>query len=303
MEAVLEKALGYVGIILLGYMLKHKQWIAKEATSSCSTLMMKLTLPCAILINMNGKTIENSLYFLVVLGILFNGATLLIGMMTNKSKEEKAFAMINLSGFNLGGFAMPFVSGFFSNEALLVTSMFDMGNSLMCLGMNGGIVASLMSGKKTLNLKSIARKVSESIPIWMYGIMLLMSMGNIEIPKAFIPMIQTMSQANPMVAMLMIGLSIEFTFESKQIKTITKCLMLRFISALSMAILCLILPLSQEITSVLIVLCFSPISAVTPIYTRQLGLDGETSACINSIYVLISIAMMSCCIYMLQGFI
>jgi len=46
--------------------------------------------------------------------------------------------MLNLSGFNISNFALPFVSGVFSPIGILATCMFDAGNSIMCLGMTYG---------------------------------------------------------------------------------------------------------------------------------------------------------------------
>jgi predicted permease len=53
MHAILPKVCGYLGIILVSYALKRKGIVNQQAYSIFSSLMLKLTLPCAIIINMN----------------------------------------------------------------------------------------------------------------------------------------------------------------------------------------------------------------------------------------------------------
>ena len=109
MHAILPKACGYLGIILLSYVLKRKGIVNQQAYSIFSSLMLNLTLPCAIIINMNNQQIAFSLLFIILLGLSYNAVSLMIGYWSGKKNQQSLMQMINVSGYNIGCFAMPFV--------------------------------------------------------------------------------------------------------------------------------------------------------------------------------------------------
>ena len=51
-----------------------------------------------------------------------------------KDRDEKAFHILNMSGYNIGNFTMPFTAGFFGPTGVVITSLFDTGNAFICLG-------------------------------------------------------------------------------------------------------------------------------------------------------------------------
>ena len=74
--------------------------------------------------------------WLVALGALCNVLMVATGygMTYGKARQERAFSMLNLSGYNIGTFAMPFVAGFLPPTGFLATCLFDAGNAIMCTG-------------------------------------------------------------------------------------------------------------------------------------------------------------------------
>ena len=61
---------------------------------------------------------------------------MILGYLINlgKSKEEKAFGVLNLPGYNIGNFTIPFVQSFLGPVGVITTSLFDAGNAFVCLG-------------------------------------------------------------------------------------------------------------------------------------------------------------------------
>lgn len=201
MFVILAKACGYLGIILVSYVLKRKGIVNQQAYSIFSSLMLKLTLPCAIIMNMNNQHIDFSLLFIILLGLSYNAVSLMIGYWSGKKNQQSLMQMINVSGYNIGCFAMPFVSGFFDTKGFIVTSLFDIGNSIMCLGVNYGIASAIKNKHQHFALQSMFIKVFHSIPVWTYFIMLILSFVSIKLPSFFLPFLETIGNSNPFIAM------------------------------------------------------------------------------------------------------
>ena len=63
------------------------------------------------------------------------------------------------------------------------------------------------------------------------------------------------------------------------------------LSAIMAAGVFFLLPFDHEVRSTLVILLFSPISAIVPAFTGDLGEDVGLSSAINSISILLSIAI------------
>ena len=68
-------------------------------------------------------------------------------MINARNRENRAFDVLNLPGYNIGLFAMPFVQSFLGPVGVVTTSLFDTGNAFICLGGSYGIASSIKAGK------------------------------------------------------------------------------------------------------------------------------------------------------------
>ena len=74
MQDILIKAACYIGIIVLGYVLRRRGFFGPEAFGVLSKIVLKLTLPCAIIASSAGKPIDISMLTIMLLG--FGGGVL-----------------------------------------------------------------------------------------------------------------------------------------------------------------------------------------------------------------------------------
>ena len=81
---------------------------------------MNITLPCSLFSSVGHIDISSSLLMALVIGFGANILTILVGfiMAKNGTLTEKAIYMINMSGYNIGTFALPFVQSFFPSNLL-----------------------------------------------------------------------------------------------------------------------------------------------------------------------------------------
>lgn len=135
MLEVLIKSLTFILIIVIAYCLKQIKVLKKEDANVLATIIMNITLPCALLTSANGIELNGVIIILIVIGILTNVIMIMIGYFATQHEDNclKASFMINTSGYNIGNFVLPFVQSFFPGLGVVYLCSFDIGNALMGL--------------------------------------------------------------------------------------------------------------------------------------------------------------------------
>ena len=108
---VLIKALGFILVIIIGFVLKQFKILKKEDGYILATIIMNVTLPCALFSNANGITINGAMLILIAIGIIVNLIMVAVGYFASNGKPAptQAAYMINCSGYNIGNFVLPFM--------------------------------------------------------------------------------------------------------------------------------------------------------------------------------------------------
>ena len=302
MTAVLIKAAAFVSIIIMGYLLKKAGFFQAKDFHLVSRVVIKITLPAAIISNFSRITMDHSLLFVCVIGFLCNCVTVGAGylMETVKSRETKAFAMINMSGYNVGNFTMPFVQSFLSPVGFAATSLFDAGNAVMCTGLTYTLAGMVIGEEKNLSLKKVALKLFSSAPFDAYVLMTVLSILNIKLPSVLISLADTAGGANAFLALLMIGIGFEIRMDKKKMLQIFRILGVRYVIGVAMAVgfYCLA-PFGLEVRRALAIVALGPVSSVAPAFTGALKGDIETASAINSLSIVISIAAITAALILL----
>ncbi len=293
MQEILVKAACYIGIIVLGYVLRHRGFFGPEAFDVLSKLVLKITLPCAIIASSAGKGIDLSMLAITLLGLGGGLLYMLLGSITHKKrgKEEQAFAILNIPGYNIGTFAMPFTQSFLGSMGVITTSLFDMGNAFVCLGGAYGVAASVKEGKG-FDLKRILVGLAKSIPFTTHLIMVMLNLFHLSPPGAVVSFAQIIGNANAFLAMLMIGVGFHLSGDRSQFGSIFRVLSVRYgLAAVLALVFYFLLPFELEVRQALVILAFSPIGSAVPVFTAELKGDVGLSSAINSISIVISIVI------------
>ena len=291
MLQLLTRAGAFVSVIILGVLLRRIGLFRQDDFRVLSNIVLKITLPAAIVVSFSSNQIDSSLLILSLLG--FGGGLLymVLGYLINlgRSKEEKAFAVLNLPGYNIGAFALPFTQSFLGPVGVVSTCLFDAGNAFICLGTSYS-VASMIKDGKGFSVRSLLRSLSRSVPFMTYLIILPINLLRLNVPAPVLEFAGILSNANAFMAMLAIGVGFQLSADRSQIQSIVKILAVRFTIAAGLAcVYYFLLPFPLEVRQALVILAFSPIGAAVPPFTRQLGGDVGLSSAINSITILCSI--------------
>lgn len=284
----------FVAIIILGIVLRQVGFFKENAFEVLSKIVLKITLPAAIVKNFAGSTIDTSMLTLALLGFAGGAVYMSVAALINLRgpKERRAFDILNLEGYNIGVFALPFISSFLGPMGVVTASIFDVGNAFVCLGGAYGIASSVKGGAG-LSFKRIGKALATSVPFLCYLIMFPIALFRVPVPAPILECADIISSGNAFVAMLMIGVGFKLKMDKTQLGHVIKLVALRYGIATVLSLgFYFLLPFSQEIRQTLVLLAFSPISASVPGFTRELGEDAGLSSTVNSVCIVISIIVM-----------
>ena len=293
MQDILIKAACYISIIILGYTLRRTGFFGPEAFGVLSKIVIRITLPCAIVASSAGRAINISMLTITALGFGAGVIYMILGFLVHRkrSKEEQAFAVLNTPGYNIGTFAMPFTQSFFGPLGVITTSLFDMGNAFICLGGAYGVAASMKEGKG-FDCKRIAKALGTSVPFLAHVTMVTLNLLALTPPAPVLSFARIIADGNAFLAMLMIGVGFKLSGDRSQFGAIVRILGVRYgIAALIAASFYFLLPFDLEIRQALVILSFSPIGTAVPAFTAELKSDVGLSSAINSIAIIISIVI------------
>lgn len=294
MLELLIRAGCFVAIIILGFVLRRIGFFKEEDFRLLSKITIKITLPAAIITSFAGKQIDPAMLSIALLGLGGGLIYMAVAFLLNlrSPREKRAFEVLNLPGYNIGNFTLPFVQSFLGPTGVIVTSLFDTGNAFVCLGGAYGVASTIKDGQG-FSLKRLGKALLTSVPFLCYIIMVVLNLTRIPIPSPIVTCAGIIGNANAFIAMLMIGVGFKITADRGQIGSIVKILALRYGIAMALALIFYYgLPFSLEVRQALVILVFSPIGSAVPAFTSELKGDVGLSSAINSISIVCSMIIM-----------
>ena len=296
MPDTLAKALSFILVIVLGYFLKKIGKLHPNDFAVLSRIVMLVTLPCALLTNLNGIPVDTKLLFVFLLGILCNFATIAAGwMMTrNRPNGDRVFSMLNLSGFSIGLFAMPYVQQFLSPEGFLTVCLFDAGNAVMCTGLTFALTTRLYPCAPGDMKTPFFRTLFSSLPIWAYVLITILGLTGLSLPPQVIQFTRIAGDANSFLCMLMIGIVLELRLDPSRFRSLLLHLGVRYVVISALALLFYTtLPYAHDIRLALAVIMFAPVASISLVFTLRIQGDLVLAANISSATTLISVVIMT----------
>ena len=295
MGEIAAKAASLILIIVIGYVIKRIGWVSAADFPKFSKIVLRITLPCALITSFNTFDITSNLLFLTAIGLLANLILQITGYLVNQRKGgiAQAFGIINLGSYNVGAFAMPYIAGLMGPQSIIFASLFDVGNSFGAAGIGYGWSRSVADEKQKTTLGGFLKLMFLSPLFDTYLILLLMRLLGLQLPDEVITFTSTVGGANTFLAMLMIGIGLELGLDAHRFRLAFKYLAIRYGFSLIFSILTvLFLPVSMVVKTILCMLFFSPIVSMATGFTDEAGGDVETSAFMNSVSILIGIFAM-----------
>ena len=295
MSEILIRAGCFVAIIAMGFLLRRLGFFKEGDFRVISQITLKLTLPAAIVVSFAEISVEPAMLSVAFLalggGVLYIAVAFLINL--RSSKELRAFAMLNTSGYNIGLFALPLVQSSLGPVGVVAASLFDVGNAFVCLGGAYGVASAVKDGSG-FSFKRIGKALLTSVPFMTYIVMILLNFTGLRLPNAVLSFADIIRGANTFMAMLMIGVGFKLEINGSQLRQIFKIVLTRYsIAAIFALAFYYLLPFSLEIRQTLVLLVFSPIGSATPAFTAEMNSDVGLSSAVSSVCMLCSIVIMT----------
>ena len=296
MAEILMKAGSFIAIIILGYVLRRRGFFKEEDFYVLSRIVLKITLPAAIVTNFTGIDMKPSMLLMSLLGL--GGGIILTGMAflisAGKNGEEKAFNIINLTGYNIGNFTMPFAQSFLGPLGVVATSLFDSGNALVCLGGTYSVAVMAKGEKGKFSIMPIIKTLLSSVPFDAYLLMTVLSLLHLSLPAPMVSFTGIIANGNAFMAMLMLGVGFKMTLDKSRMGKIIQILFIRYSVSIALAAaFYFLLPFELEYRQALAILALSPIASAAPAFTGDLDGDIGLASAVNTISIVISIVLIT----------
>lgn len=298
MENALITVTSFSAIIALGFIVARTMKLPEGFTDALSKIVFRFTLPCAIFHAFASNAFDASLLVLALVGLACTFIPWLIGTLITckEDRDHRILMMMNISGFNIGCFVLPFAQALFPASAALTVCLFDAGNALMMSGGTFAFSSAVLNknGSHTERAVLAAKRLFSSVPFDLYLILIAVSLAGVTFPEQVIKFIEPLSNANAFLAMFMLGLMVQFHLGQGKAFQLVRLLSLRFVlSAVMSAAVFFLFPFDLVTRTVLVALLWSPMGALGPVYTLWAKGDVGLAGFANVITILVGIAAMT----------
>ena len=287
-------ASSFIAVIAIGFILKRVGVLHISDFPTISKLILWLTLPCAVITNFSEFRPDISFIWIALIGLACNLIMSGCGYFANRkrSNEDKAFAVINHSGYNIGSFALAYMQTFLGSADILGVCIFDAGNSIMCAGATYSLAAGIKDREK-FSVSLFIKRTLSSVPMLAYVTMFILSILQIHLPEMVLSIADIVGRANPFLGMIGLGIAFEIRINKKQIKQLGQMLFIRYGISIILALLFFFfLPFSLGIRQGLVLVAFAPVSSICTVFTSKIKGNVSLAGTMGSVSIAISAIIM-----------
>lgn len=297
MGSVYYKTLIMILTILLGFFLHRIHVFSKEDALTISKIMMNVTLPAVVVKNLNGMILNMDIFVAAMAGFAINAffCAMAFVFSSKSDVEDRAVKIFSFCSFNIGSYTIPVLNSFVTPAAMAGILAFNYPGTAIFTYCVAPAVGCALYGKKGEPLViSVQKKLLRNVPAMTCFGMLFLCFAHISFPSGMLGFFTMLSEANTTLAMLSIGILLNFRFSKPELVADLKTVLLRLsFAAISATAILLILPASEELCKALALTVFAPIASSMPIIALHSGYKGGRVAVVNSLYLIVSVCVMS----------
>ena len=229
MSNVLTQTIVYVVLLFAGYGFKKAGIFKVEDTDFLKKVILYLTMPAMAVNGLKDLELQPSFLWCFLVGFGTSTILMLVGMAVTrrKSPEERVMYLFNFNTYNIGNFAIPFLTGLISTEGFAALCLFDIGVAIYLYGIDYSLAEAVKGGKGSFSLKFLLKKIFTSPITDMYLLMILLAALHLRLPDSILKLASVMGNANAFLAMLSIGILFELNLEKKNLWDMVKFFVLR----------------------------------------------------------------------------
>mgnify|MGYP002610672274 CR=1 FL=1 len=294
MDVVILKVSSFAFIILSGIVAGRSGKLGNRAGEIISKLVFSFTLPAAIINAFGSADFTPHMLLLIPAGFICTFVPYAIAFIAsrNSSREDRILYLMNMSGFNIGSFGLPFVQTFFPASAVVASCMFDAGNAFMSTGGTFAVTSTIVNDESAPHpVLAGLRRLFSSVPFDTYIVLVALAVSGMRIPEPLITFTQPIASANAFLAMFMLGLMVGFTIDRDKLHKLFNLLGGRIAM---MSVLTLnFLPFDYQTRCVVLLLLWCPIGSTGPVFTLWAGGDHRLAGLANTLSIILGIMLIT----------
>lgn len=293
MSNVLTQTVVYVALLFLGYGFKRAGVFKIEDTKFLKSVILYITMPATAVNGLKDLELQSSFLWCFLIGFVTCAVLLAVGMAVSQkgSPDTKLQYLFSFNSFNVGNFAIPFLTGLISTNGFAALCLFDISVAIFLYGVDYSLAESRKGGG--FSAKLLVKKIFCSPVTDAYLIMIFLAAVQIRLPGPVLKLAGVAGNANAFLAMLSIGILFEWNLDRKNRKMLFGFFGLRYLVLLLLAAgVIFFVPFPQDIRQAVCVLMMAPVASIAPLLTENAGGNGAKAAQINSVSILLGILMM-----------
>lgn len=217
-------------LIALGYALKRINYFKANDSQVFATLVLNVTLPSLVIVNLNEADLDLSLSVLPILMILYGVLTklIMVWFFMKYDNQIRGTTGMMMASLNIGLFAYPLVEAIWPNTGMIYFGMVDIGGAIIMFGVTYFVGSYFSSSGDSFDFKYLAKNLLKSVPLMTYIIMFILNMLNIHFPDPVIDFFSVLSGANMPLSMILIGLMLNFSIDKRFLPIAMKYILLHY---------------------------------------------------------------------------
>ena len=217
-------------LIALGYLLKRINFIKSADSQVLSTLVLNVTLPSLVIVNLNSANLELSFSILPIMMLIYGilAKVIMVALFRKYDNHVKGSVGMMAASLNIGLFAYPLVETIWPKNGMIYFGMADIGGAIIMFGVTYFVGSYYSEGSDQFNFKFLGKKLISSIPLVTYIVMFILNMANIHLPKASIDFFTIISKANMPLSMILLGIMLSFKIEKQFLPIAVKYLIVHY---------------------------------------------------------------------------
>ena len=217
-------------LIALGYLLKRINFIKSADSQVLSTLVLNVTLPSLVIVNLNSANLDLSFSILPIMMLIYGilAKVIMVALFRKYDNHVKGSVGMMAASLNIGLFAYPLVETIWPKNGMIYFGMADIGGAIIMFGVTYFVGSYYSEGSDQFNFKFLGKKLISSVPLVTYIVMFILNMANIHLPKASIDFFTIISKANMPLSMILLGIMLSFRIEKQFLPIAVKYLIVHY---------------------------------------------------------------------------
>ncbi|WP_145473222.1 AEC family transporter [Staphylococcus hominis] len=217
-------------LIALGYLLKRINFIKSADSQVLSTLVLNVTLPSLVIVNLNNANLDLSFSILPIMMLIYGilAKVIMVALFRKYDNHVKGSVGMMAASLNIGLFAYPLVETIWPENGMIYFGMADIGGAIIMFGVTYFVGSYYSEGSDQFNFKFLGKKLISSVPLVTYIVMFILNMANIHLPKASIDFFTIISKANMPLSMILLGIMLSFRIEKQFLPIAVKYLIVHY---------------------------------------------------------------------------